>query len=123
MAAQFLRQSVRRREDVMHELRRLLPRQFTDWQGKYMIEDDPDELWRECRVVDMSSAGAGLELLGVRPEELPGHKIILAVQLRGEVRNFRPAKNEGMRVGIQFSDLTPEEREYLDSLMELKAAW
>ncbi len=107
----------------MHELRRLLPRHFTDWQGKYMIEDDPDELWRDCRVVDMSSAGAGLELLGVRPEELPGHKIILAVQLRGEVRNFRPGRNEGMRVGIQFSDLTPEEREYLDSLMELKAAW
>jgi len=110
-------------EDVMHELRRLLPRQFTDWQGKYMIEDDPDELWRDCRVIDMSSAGAGLELLGVRPEELPGHKILLAVQFRGEVRNSAPSGNDGMRVGIQFSNLTPEEREYLDSLVELKAAW
>ncbi len=107
----------------MHELRRLLPRQFTDWQGKYLIEDDPEELWRDCRVVDMSSAGAGLELLGAKPEEFPGHHIVLAVQFRGEVRNFRPAKNDTMRVGIQFSNLTSQEREYLDSLVELRAAW
>jgi len=43
-ADDFQRQSVCPGEDVTHELRRLLRRQFTDWQGKYVIEDDPEEL-------------------------------------------------------------------------------
>ncbi len=48
---------------VVQQLRRLLPRHFTDWRGRYLIEGDPCERWRDCRIVDMSSAGAGLELL------------------------------------------------------------
>jgi hypothetical protein len=104
-------------------LRRLLPRQFTDWRGKYRIEGDSDEHWRVCRVVDMSTAGTGLELLDATPEEVEGRRIILAVQLRGDVRYSMPTGTDGLRVGIQFVDLTEAERDYLESLADLHAGW
>ena len=112
-------------EEGTTELRRLLPRQFTDWRGKYRIEGDSTEHWRVCRVVDMSTAGTGLELLDATPEEVEGRRIILAVQLRGDVR-YEPAPTEtdGLRVGIQFVDLTEaEHRDYLESLADLHAGW
>lgn len=105
------------------ERRRLLPRQFTDWRGRYLIEGDPDERWRDCRIVDMSSAGAGLEFLEASPEETAGRNIIIALQFRGEVRHALPSRNEGIRSGVRFVDLTDEHRIYLQSLTELQAVW
>jgi len=104
-------------------LRRLLPRQFADWHGRYMIEDDPDERWRPCRVVDVSTLGAGLELFDVTPDEMAGRSIILSVDLRGEVRHAVAARTDGFRVGIQFEDLTEAESTYVKSLVKLEALW
>ncbi len=107
----------------MEQIRRLLPRQFTDWQGKYMFEDDPDQRWRDCRVVDVSSAGAGLQLIDTSEDEIVGERVLLAVHLRGVLRNAGPGRAGGLRVGIQFIDLTDGERHYLESLKELQVAW
>jgi len=104
-------------------LRRLLPRQFTDWQGRYMIEGDPGEVWRPCRVVDVSTLGAGLELFGTSPDEMAERTITLSVDLRGEVRHAVEARDDGIRVGIQFEDLTPAESAYVRSLVRLQALW
>lgn len=104
-------------------LRRLLPRQFTDWHGRYMIEGDPHERWRECRVVDVSTLGAGLELFDVTPEEMSGQSIILSVDLRGEVKHAVADRADGLRVGIQFEDLTEAETTYVKSLVKLQALW
>jgi hypothetical protein len=104
-------------------LRRLLPRQFTDWHGRYMIEGDPDERWRPCRVVDVSTLGAGLELFDVTPDEMAGQSIILSVDLRGEVKHAVEARSDGLRVGIQFDDLTEAESTYVKSLVRLQAHW
>ena len=106
-----------------HQMRRFLPRQFTDWRGKYMFEGDPDERWRDCRVIDVSSAGAGLELLDTTPEETDGRHIILAVHLRVAVKNAGPARGQILRVGTQFVDLTDAESAYLASLAEVDAHW
>jgi hypothetical protein len=102
-------------------LRRLLPRQFTDWNGRYMIEGDPDGVWRPCRVVDVSTLGAGLELYGTSPDELAEQRIILSVDLRGEVRHTGAADAEAIRVGIQFEDLSDAESAYVRSLVRLQA--
>jgi hypothetical protein len=107
----------------MSEIRRLLPRQFADWRGKYNFEGDPVERWRDCRVIDISSAGAGLELIDTNAEEADGRRILIAVHLRGEIRNAAPRKNETLRAGVQFVDLSDAERFYLDSLEEIKALW
>jgi PilZ domain len=107
----------------MQKLRRLLPRHFTDWRGRYMIEGDAAERWRDCRIVDMSSAGAGLELLDATPEETAGKNIVIAMHLRGEVRHTEPTSRDGLKTGIQFVNLTDEHRIYLQSLAELEAVW
>jgi hypothetical protein len=104
-------------------LRRLLPRQFTDWHGQYMIEGDPDERWRPCRVVDVSTLGAGLELFDTTEEEMAGRSIVLSVDLRGEVRHTIATRTDGIKVGIQFEDLTDAESTYVKSLVKLQALW
>ena len=107
----------------MEQLRRILPRQFADWRGKYLFEDEPHQRWRDCRVLDVSSAGAGLELQGLVADEAVGSRILLAVHLRGELRNSEPTSSGRLRAGVQFINLTADEREYLDSLAELQATW
>ncbi|HXQ44395.1 MAG TPA: hypothetical protein VN816_07130 [Acidimicrobiales bacterium] len=104
-------------------LRRLLPRQFTDWHGRYMIEGDPDGIWRRCRVVDVSTLGAGLELFDTTPDELAEQRIILSVDLRGEVKHAVAATSDGTRVGIKFEDLSEAESAYVQSLVRLQALW
>lgn len=107
----------------MEQIRRRLPRQFTDWQGRYRVEGDPEAPWSDCRVIDISSAGAGLELAGADPSEVCGDRIIVAVQLCGEVRSCVAGKNNRSRLGIEFVELSDAERLYLDSLVELRALW
>jgi hypothetical protein len=107
----------------MEYLRRILPRQFADWSGTYLFEDEPEQQWRNCRVLDVSSAGAGLELQGLKPGEMVGSRILLAIHLRGDLRSAQPTSPGQQRAGIQFVNLTSGEREYLDSLAELQATW
>src|SRR5579862_4576412 len=77
-----------------HELRRVVPRQPVDWQGFYALEGDQSGRWRSCRFVDISQAGAGLVLSGTTPEEAEGRRVLLAVQLRAEVKNLTEQRGE-----------------------------
>jgi len=106
-----------------HELKRFLPRQFANWPGTNMIEGGTDSRWADCRVIDISSAGAGLELHDAGDDATAGGHILVAVHLRGEIRNSRPDRDRGTRVGIQFADLGAAERAYLASLTQLDALW
>jgi PilZ domain len=107
----------------MHELRRLLPRQFADWGGRYILDSDPHGLWRDCRVVDISSAGAGLELRGAPLDTAEGDHILVAVHLHAEIRNCGPTKANRLRVGTQFTDLSEAERSFLESQEKLAVHW
>jgi hypothetical protein len=101
-----------------HELRRVIPRRVTDGRGKYMLVGDPEKRWRDCRVIDTSSAGAGLELFDASAEEIEGRHIILALQLKAEVRHTRLTPDKRLRVGVQFVELTDGEQMYLESLAQ-----
>lgn len=107
----------------MGELRRLLPRQLTDWRGKCLIEDETSQHWRDCRVRDVSTAGAAVELMDMSPGDVVGSHMLLAVHLRGELRHIESTVAGRLRAGIQFVDLSEEERRYLESLVELQATW
>jgi hypothetical protein len=107
----------------MGELRRLLPRQLTDWRGKCLFEDEYIPRWRDCRVLDVSSAGAAVELLEMSPGDVMGTRMLLAVHLRGELRHTQGTDAGRIRAGIQFVDLSESERLYLESLEELQATW
>jgi len=105
------------------QMRRLVPRQVTNWRGKYLIEGDSAERWRQYRVVDVSSAGAGVDLFDATPEETEGRQIMLAVHMRAMVRDWGPVRGEILRVGTQFVDLSAAECAYLSSLAEVDAHW
>ena len=107
----------------MGQIRSLVPRQFMDWHGKFMFEGDPERRWRDCRVLDLSSAGAGLELPRTAPGGTLGTRIPLAVHLRGELRNTAPAQSNALRAGMQFVELTDHERANLELLEELQSTW
>ena len=105
------------------KLRRLLPRHLTDWRGRYRVEGESEDHWRECRVVDISAAGAGLELVDVTPEETLGRKIILELELTADVRYTREGPDGSLRVGVQFLELTEAKRAYIASLTEFGPRW
>jgi len=105
------------------QLRRALPRQFANWGGTYVIETEPEIRWRDCRVIDISSVGAGFELFDAPPQASEGQRIFVAVHLRGEIRNSRPTMDGRIRVGTQFIDITDEDREHLRSLTRLGVRW
>ncbi len=91
-----------------HELRRVVPRQPVDWKGFYALEGDQSGYWRECRFVDISPAGAGL--------------VLLAVQLRAEVKNITEEAGV-LRAGTQFVGLSSSEQEYLLSMARIGTRW
>jgi hypothetical protein len=108
---------------MVDQLRRIVPRQLADWEGTYLVESDPERRWRDCRVIDISSAGAGLELEDAPDVASPGNIVYVAVHLRGEIRNTQPLNGDRLRVGVQFVDLSSRERTYLRSLEAIDARW
>jgi hypothetical protein len=100
----------------------LLPRLIVDWQGVVKLDGSAQEPWRDCRVVDISSAGAGLEL-STPAEEMEGSSLLLAIHLRGQVRHRRQTVDGRLMLGAEFTHLTDGECAYLASLQELQAHW
>jgi hypothetical protein len=88
-----------------------------------MFEGDPDKRWRDCHVIDISSGGAGLELSATTAEQINGRRIILALELKAEVRHGRVTPDKRLRVGVQFVELTDGERTDFESLAELDGRW
>jgi hypothetical protein len=107
----------------MVQHRRLLPRQFADWPGLLAIEGWSEARWRTCQVVDVSTTGAGIELHTAPPIDLIGQKVLLTIHLRAEVRHQSPPTERGVRLGLQFVDLSNGERDYIRSLENIGAVW
>jgi hypothetical protein len=106
------------------QARRVLRREV-DWVTRYMFEGSREQEWRECRVLDVSRGGAGVELSGTTAEEARVRRVVLefelppaVLRLRGEVRHASPCSDDGVFVGLQFASLTALERHMLDSLLE-----
>ena len=110
--------------DMEHQRRRLIPRQFVDWEGSYLIEGDPVQRWRDCRVLDISSAGAGLDLMDTTVSEVEGgRRVFVNLRLVGETRHSSETEGSAIRVGIEFVELTEVEQAFLESLKKLDARW
>src|SRR5579862_1018999 len=102
---------------------RAVPRQPVDWIARFRFRNDPSGQWYECRVSDISTAGAGLKLFGVDPEELDGRKIDVQVQLSGEVRNVVTGMKRDVRVGVEFLELGGDSAKFIDSLRRTNTRW
>jgi PilZ domain len=104
------------------EMRRLHPRQYTDWTGEFAFKDEPDT-WRPCRVVDVSSAGAGVQLEDVTAEEIEGRDIMVRLQLEGQVRHASDTGDRSAKAGMEFTEVTEQMRQYLATLSTLQIHW
>ena len=90
-------------------LRRLLPRQFTDWHGRYMVEGDPDEAGGRAGSSTCRHWVPGSSSSTPPPRRWTGGASSCPSTCEGEVRHAVSDKGDGLRVGIQFVDLTEAE--------------
>jgi hypothetical protein len=118
------------------EERRRVSRQDADWIGKWRLADHPDPTSFECKILDISKFGAGIEISELSPVDLIGQKITItaqplpggsvSVRFVGVVRHVRrKVENTGFRggaqgrlsrLGIEFVGLSNEELATLDAL-------
>ena len=84
-------------------------------RGRYDTDEDG---WAECRVLDFSPAGVGLELFGPTPRqsgeeltvrlELSGRLEGAGLEIVGAVRDVEEATSGYLRVGVEFLGLGPD---------------
>ena len=111
-------------------LRRRVPRQTTGWTGKCSFGDQPSS--HDCRVLDISVIGAGIEVFAAVPDPLGSRLTVevntpagasVSVRLVGVIKNVGPGHDGGTRLGIEFADLSETERSLLTLLAEMKMVW
>ena len=116
--------------------RRRSQREPAGWMGTYMVIGRPELGWGECRVLDVSTAGVGLELYGPWPRDDADKALLIKLdpsgpsgdcdddsvesrcaQLPGVVRNLGASRFGFLRVGVEFVGLGPDQRQLLMSLL------
>ena len=103
--------------------RRLLPRQPVEWEGEYVVGDDGESSWQQCRILDVSSGGVGVELIQTNGEVAIGQEIRVVVELRGEIRHTRRTEADTVVLGAEFVGISGAMREYFASLAAVNARW
>ena len=113
--------------------RRRVPRQAAGWFGKCIVDDDKSASWSECRVIDVSIIGAGIEVYGFVHHNLVGRHITVEVQaptgasvsvrFTGEVMNAGDIPGGGVRLGLEFAGLSESERSILNMLERMEVGW
>ena len=105
--------------------RRKAPRRSAGWHGSYTLPRHPELASGQCRVLDVSKSGAGLELYGPWPRQQHDHELLVRlrededpIELRATVRNWDMTKFGFVRVGVEFTSLRAEEADFLASLTE-----
>ncbi len=104
--------------------RRRARRETAGWLGRYALDTRGWPDWSRCRVVDVSVAGVGLELLG--PPVAVGERVAVDLQLlrsnmaritlTGEVRHAAAVEGT-LRVGVRFVEVTELEHALLARLV------
>jgi hypothetical protein len=76
-----------------------------------------------ARADSCASGNAGIARSLLEEEDTSSPNSFVARQIRGTIENKVPRKGRKARVGIQFDELTVNERVYLDSLATVRARW
>jgi c-di-GMP-binding flagellar brake protein YcgR len=92
--------------------RRRSTRLAAGWSGRYTLDTRPHDPY-QCRVLDISLGGASLELFGPAPLEYEGIRVEfrsealpVGLHLPARARHLGPSTSTGMRVGVEWHDLT-----------------
>jgi len=120
------------------EFRRRVPRiATTSWSGRYIVEDNHASEWGECRVLDISVLGVGLEIFPIGDDDDPGllvgHRLVVLVQapvgesisvrLMGTVKNVDSGTRGGIRTGLEFVGLSDTEQAIVKVIEQLQVSW
>jgi hypothetical protein len=109
---------------MTEHFRRAVPRQPADWFGFYRFDNDDNEPWRCCRVIDISPLGVGLELFATSPDEDLARPITVTIELRGETRNVVPGDaGHTTRLGVEFATPTEAAKRYMRSMSGVRSRW
>jgi len=111
------------------EHQRRVPRRRLSRAGQYRIDQGPPG---ECRVLDISTLGVGVELLDpVRTLDLIGQRVAIRIStvlvpsdgvcMLGEIRNVAPAPGGRVRIGVEF--VGQSETAILDGLRRIDAGF
>ena len=105
-------------------------RQGAGWLGSYRLPEQPGAGWAQCRILDISASGIGLELFGPPwPSAEQDVELVIrfdagvpagsvTAQLPGVIRNHTASRFGFVRVGVEFAELSSEERRLLDGLVD-----
>lgn len=117
----------------MEQRRRRIPREDAGWPGRYRFEGDARGEWGNCRVIDISLLGVGIELFGSVPSNAIGRRVTVEVetpagasvllQLAGVCRHTSPGREGGTRTGIEFTGLSETERSILEIMGHMQIVW
>lgn len=113
--------------------RRRVPRTTVDnWTGRWRVEGQGDEHEAICTVLDLSLLGVGIEVQGDRHGDLDGKRLVVEVippvgnsislRMVGDVKNVR-AVGEHARIGLEFIELSQNERDILEVFQAMKIFW
>jgi hypothetical protein len=111
--------------------RRCTARQAAGWTARYTVVAPSGATWYDCEVIDVSHAGASLELFGLTPPLSATLRVELrraghgeaGPQLYGQLSGRtcyieRGTSTNGIRVGIEWQVPSLLERDLLSVLME-----
>jgi hypothetical protein len=104
------------------------------WQVRFRIAGGTAERWHECRVLDVSVAGAGLEVAPGDAALLARGRLVVELGLAGDVSDggggglqltawvrHVTADDGATRVGITFVNMTALERDILGAMVARRA--
>lgn len=97
-----------------------------------MVEGCPGFTY-DCRIVDISMLGAGIEVFHFPPNDVIGRRldvdveppssVSFSIHFVGEIKNLRGGTRGRVRVGLEFVDLSDDERSIVDMLERMHMNW
>lgn len=115
------------------QLRRRAPRVEIDWSGWCNIGGHPESEVHQCRLVDLSLVGMGLELLGDGIGDVVGCRLVLDVEppgggsiklhVVGQVVRQEATSEGRTRVGLELCGLSDSEVAVLGVIEQMRMFW
>ena len=95
-----------------------------EWTTRYWLEGSPDRQWRVARVLTISGDGLVAELFATTYDEVRAHRVVLEMRvppavlhIRGDVMRADNGGQGGVRVRLQFVNLSAVEHDLIESLL------
>lgn len=100
-----------------------------EWTTRYWLEGSSDRQWRVARVLTVYEMGLVAELFATTSEEARAHRVVLEMRvppavlhIRGDVMRTDHGSQGGIRIRLQFVNLSVVERDLIESLLLVEDA-